>query len=385
MVGSCFAASLIGMESLGLGQQPQNAALIRNGSFSENSAINAFENRTKFGTTIQFENTEAQKGESSVYLNSFTVPSISMVLPLGSFGVFGINLEQKYFSNNRLELIDSSLDANVLLLSRTGIYELSPSYSIRLPFFLRDFAIGASYRVFFGNAYSSLERYKSKSWSEDEWRAKNVLITEKETAEFESSDDWNRMFGVSLHFHRKTVDYFVSYFPSVQMKKIVTNNVQFSNEDTLQSNKRTDSFRLPKRFNSGVNFRFWQNQNISLSYELQNFKDSNLDTENEKVQNSKTYFLEYKISGTGLYYSPFFKRNNFGLNAWYREQYIKDINEYGASVFSDLSLGRKGTIIGIALFGGYRDAEEPNWSELFMGFKLSLTGVGTWGTSARRR
>jgi long-chain fatty acid transport protein len=78
------------------------------------------------------------------------MPSISMVLPLGFLGTLGVGLEQKYFANNRFELIDTALNSNIAYSSRVGIYELMPSYSIRLPFFLNNFAVGASYRAFFG-------------------------------------------------------------------------------------------------------------------------------------------------------------------------------------------------------------------------------------------
>jgi hypothetical protein len=61
------------------------------------------------------------------------------------------------------------------------------------------------------------------------------------------------------------------------------------------------------------------------------------------------------------------------------------VHEYGGSLFSDLWLGRRGTLAGLALYGGYRQAKEPYWDELFFGFKLNLTGVGNWGTSSRRK
>ncbi|MDR2731929.1 MAG: hypothetical protein LBB36_01790 [Fibromonadaceae bacterium] len=364
------AASLIGMDALGLEQSPQNAAMVRNGFAPMNPAANAFENKTKFGTTIHYEHTSAQKGNSSIPLNSFTMPSFSMVLPMGFLGTFGIGFEQKFFASNRLELIDPAQDANLLLSSRMGIYELAPSYSIRLPF-LNDFSLGTSYRILFGNSHSTLERGRSKDWGKEDWMARNVFITEKETGTFESDDDWWRNFGYSMHMHRKSVDYFFAYFPAIKMQKNIKKNVQFSNTDTLQSTKETLNFELSEHFASGAHFRFMQNHNLSLVYEYQN-------------DSAFSCFAEYKIVGTGLYYSNFLKRNNFGMNAWYAEKYLADVKEYGASLLSDMWLGRRGTLIGVALFGGYRDAKF-NWNELFYGFKLNLTGVGNWGTSARRK
>jgi long-chain fatty acid transport protein len=380
-VCACYAASLIGTDALGLEQAPRNAAIIRSGFSPANPAIYAFENQTKFGTTIQYEYAEAQKSDNALSLNSFAMPSLSMVLPLGFLGTLGIALEQKYFANNRIELEEQALYS-----SRAGIYELLPSYSIRLPLFLSNFAIGVSYRVFFGNSYSSLER-KSGDWGDDSWMANGIYITEKERGEFKQNDGWQRNFGGSLHYHSKNADYFISYFPSVQKEKNISSNVQFSNTDTLKTEKSAKNFKLPKRFASGIHFRFWQNQNLSLVYEHQSSMgaiDLAHTETNAETQKYASYFLEYKISGTGLHYSPFFKRNDFGINGWYAERYLKDVNEYGGSLFTDLWLGRRGTIVGLALFGGYRQAKE-HWDELFFGFKLNLTGVGNWGTSYRRR
>jgi len=373
-----YGASLIGTDALGMDQSPQNAAVIRSGFAPQNPAINAFEIKTKFGATILYEHADAQKDNYAVPLNFFSVPSLSMILPLGFLGTFGVGLEQKYFANNRLELIDAAFDANTLYSTRIGIYELTPNYSLRLPFFLSDFAIGASYRVFFGNFYSSLER---KSWN-SEWMARGVTVVKKESGHFKAVDDWWRNFGGSLHFHSKITDYFFSYFPSVQMQKNIKESVQYSNSGNLKATEKTETFKLPKHFASGIHFRFLQNQNLSLVYELQNFEETELAAE---TQRATSYFAEYKIVGTGFHYSPFFARNNFGANVWYAEKYLKDVKEFGGSLLSDLWLGYRGTSLSLALFGGYRFAKEPYWDEPFFGVKLNLTGVGNWGTSLRRR
>jgi long-chain fatty acid transport protein len=374
-----YGASLIGVETLGMDRAPQNAAVIRDGFAPQNPAINAFETKTKFGVVILYEHAEAQKDNHFVPLNSFSAPSLSMILPIGFLGTLGISLEQKYFASNRLELTDAAL----LYSARTGIYELVPSYSIRLPFFLSDFAIGASYRIFFGNFNSSLER-KSNGWGDDAWIANGVTVTKKESGHFKAVDDWWRSFGTSLHFHSKTADYFISYFPDIQMQKSIKENVQYGSADDLEVTKKDEVFKLPKHFASGVHFRFLQNKNLSFVYELQNFEETKLVPDVE-TQKAVSYFVEYKLTGTGLYYSPFFTRNNFGANAWYAEKYLKDVKECGASLLSDLWIGYRGTSVGLALFGGYRFAKNPYWNEPFFGVKLNLTGVGNWGTSSRRK
>jgi len=371
-------ASLIGADALGMDQSPQNATVIKNGFAPQNPAISAFETKTKFGATMLYEHTEAQKDNSSIPSTFFSVPSLSMVLPLSFLGTLGIGLEQKFFANNRLELIDAALGANVLYSSRVGIYELIPNYSIRLPFFLDNFAVGVSYRVLFGNFNSSIERRNV----DNDWKANGVTVTRIESGHFIADDDWWRNFGAGLHFHSKTTDYFVSYFPSVQIQKNIKESVQYSNSSNMEATEKTETFKLPKRFATGIHFRFLRNNNLSFAYELQDFEEMEIATETQKAV---SYLAEYKITGTGLGYSPFFARNNFGANVWYAEKYLKDVNEFGASLLSDLWLGYRGTSLSLALFGGYRFAREPYWDEPFYGIRFNLTGVGNWGTSSRRK
>ena len=378
IVCASYGASLIGVDALGMDQPPQNAAVVRSGFAPINPAVNAFETKTKFGATMLYEHTEAQKDNYSIPSTFFSVPSLSMVLPIGFLGTLGIGLEQKYFSHNRLELIDATLDANMLYSSRIGIYELTPNYSIRLPFFLSNFAVGASYRIFFGNFNSSLERRSRDAL----WMANGVTVAKNESGHFKADDDWWRNFGAGLHFHSKNTDYFFSYFPSVQMQKNIRESIQYSNSSNLEATEKDETFKLPKHFASGIHFRFLRNQNLSLVYESQNFEKTELAAETQKTF---SYLAEYKIIGTGLSYSPFFTRNNFGGNIWYAEKYLKDVKEFGASLLSDLWLGYRGTSVGLALFGGYRFAKEPYWDEPFYGIRLNLTGVGNWGTSSRRK
>ena len=378
VVCASYGASLIGVDALGMDQSPQNAAVIRSGYTPLNPAINAFETRTKFGATMLYESTDAKKDNYSVPSTFFSVPSLSMVLPIDFLGTLGIGLEQNFFSHNRLELIDTDLGADMLYSARIGIYELTPSYSIRLPFFLSDFAVGASYRIFFGNFNSSLERRNS----EGSWMANGVTVAKRESGHFEADDDWWHNFGTSLHFHRKTTDYFFSYFPAVQMKKNIRESIQYSNSNNFEATESSETFKLPARFASGIHFRFWRNKNLSLVYELQNYEEAELAAETQKAF---SYLAEYKITGTGLHYSPFLERNNFGGNIWYAEKYLKDVKEFGVSMLSDLLLGYRGTSLGLALFGGYRFAKYPYWDESFFGIRFNLTGVGNWGTSARRK
>jgi long-chain fatty acid transport protein len=75
----------------------------------------------------------------------------------------------------------------------------------------------------------------------------------------------------------------------------------------------------------------------------------------------------------------------FRLGAWYRDWYIKDVSEYGASLGVGLPLGARGTMVDVALQGGMREASSAEWDETFFGIRLTLTGVGSWGKTNNSR
>jgi long-chain fatty acid transport protein len=56
----------------------------------------------------------------------------------------------------------------------------------------------------------------------------------------------------------------------------------------------------------------------------------------------------------------------------------------GGSIGANFPLGRKCIAVDLALQGGKRFSEsEGNWDEVFLGIRLGLMGIGSWGQSRR--
>lgn len=69
---------------------------------------------------------------------------------------------------------------------------------------------------------------------------------------------------------------------------------------------------------------------------------------------------------------------------WFRNYYIADVKEYGASLGAGFPLGRRNTKVDIALQGGMRKSDnETIWDETFVGVSVGLTGVGNWGNKPK--
>ena len=103
-----------------------------------------------------------------------------------------------------------------------------------------------------------------------------------------------------------------------------------------------------------------------------------------KTQNDFVASVGYQRDGSGLYYDPFWDRITYRAGAWYKNWYIKDVYEIGGSVGANFPLGRKGIAVDLALQGGKRISESrDNWEEVFLGMRLGLMGIGSWGQSRR--
>ena len=63
---------------------------------------------------------------------------------------------------------------------------------------------------------------------------------------------------------------------------------------------------------------------------------------------------------------------------------VKDVFEVGGSLGGGFPLGRKGTTVDLAVQGGKRFADIDNqWDETFIGLRVGLTGIATWGMERR--
>ena len=72
------------------------------------------------------------------------------------------------------------------------------------------------------------------------------------------------------------------------------------------------------------------------------------------------------------------------MGAWFHSWYIKDVYEVGGSLGGGFPLGRKGTSLDVAIQGGKRFADtDHQWEEMFIGLKVGLTGIATWGMERR--
>ncbi len=388
------ANSLIGLEALGQENTPRGGAAIRHGYSYLNPAIMAWEDKTSFGASIVFDQTLAKSGDHSLTQTSFGVPDISMAVPLGFMGSIGVGLHQLYVTDNELEFSDSAQGYDTRLDYSGSVFEVVPAYALRLPFFLSDFSVGVNARMVFGRNQRTLAMAGVSEGvaDEDQWALGSSTMTATAKGNWKVDGNFYERYGASLHYHRKQLDYYVGMTAPYTLHRTLDYSLQFSNTDTLYPAEAAQKIEIPMLLATGVHWRIQKKHNLSLEYSQQAWDNKipnvagvwNL-ADSSATQTQKLFSMEYELEGSGLYYDSFLKRNSYHVSAWYKDWYLSDVSEYGASLGMGMPLGRRGTLVDVSLFGGMRDAGSSGaWDETFWGVRTTLMGVGTWGQKSRR-
>jgi long-chain fatty acid transport protein len=99
-----------------------------------------------------------------------------------------------------------------------------------------------------------------------------------------------------------------------------------------------------------------------------------------KTQNDFNISVGYQRDGSDIFYDSYWKRITYRAGAWFKNWYVQDVSEIGGSIGAGFPLGRKGTMLDLAIQGGVRLTDDDrNWSESYIGIRLGLLGVGSWG------
>ncbi|MDR1760348.1 MAG: hypothetical protein LBR60_07465 [Fibrobacter sp.] len=390
---SAHAVSLIGTDALGQGNDGARFgnAKTEEGLSMVNPARLAFERKVSFSAVVNYEVAVATKGDDTYASDNVEIPSLAFIFPLGRFGALSVGVWQHYSANMSTSVTDSSNHYSTEVEYRGSLFELTPSYALRLPF-LRRVSLGGTVHFVMGanSRRITLGPDKSNLAPEDTWASTDAKITDAADGDWKIKNHPAYYTG-SIQYAGRSVEYFFSYTTPYTLRNKLKYDLQFSQLDTLRPSTVTREIEMPATFATGVNFKFMKVHNIMLDVLVRNWDDAvpniaggwNLPDETE-VQRELSVGGGYQRDGSDLAYESYVNRTSFRLGAWYRSWYIKDVNEFGGSLGVGLPLGIRGTKLDVSIHGGYRTAEKPNWDESFFGVSVGLIGVGNWGQPSRR-
>ena len=393
-------ASMIGVEALGEDQLAGGSTAIAGRGFAGNaktgdaegvSVVNparlAFDTKVTLNLNFLLDVSTATKSSVSYTRGGVSMPSVNLAFPMGDFGAFGLALWQHYATSVRESINNEDEKWNAEIEYQNSIYELVPTYAIRLPFF-RALSLGASAHVVMGSFTRSLTLGSDNSEiaDEDTW-----ATTDAKVADFVKGD-WEikhhpAFYTFAAQYRGRMASYYFSFTTPYTLSNKLEYNFRFNELDTLAPTRYTREIRVPAKFATGVNYRFLKRHNVmadfawsAWSHNVDNVAGSWNMIGMTKTQDDFNISVGYQRDGSDIFYDSYWDRITYRAGAWYKNWYIKDVSEIGGSIGAGFPLGRKGTMLDLAIQGGVRMTDDDqNWGESFIGVRLGLVGVGTWG------
>ncbi len=403
---ACFAsASMLGMDALGEEQVHGGmtntagrgfAGGAKTGDAEGLSVVNparvAFDTKVVFNLNFLIDLTAIEKDDYAYSSNNIGLPSFNFSFPMGAYGALGLSLWQHYSSNMDEDVKDTASNMDAQVKYQGSIYELVPTYAVRLPFF-RMLSLGGSAHFVIGSVERSLSFGPDNSAvdKKDSWATNSSKVTDYVSGNWEIKNH-PAYYSVALQYRGRQSSYFFSFTTPYVLQNDLAYNLRFSELDTLVPTRYTREIKVPALFATGVNYRLYKRHNVMMDLQWRAWED---DIENiagswdmpsvTKTQNDFMVSVGYQRDGSSLFYDPYLERTTFRIGGWMKSWYVKDVYEYGGSLGAGLPMGKKGTTIDLALQGGKRTTGgDGNWEELFFGIRIGLMGVGTWGQSRGR-
>lgn len=398
------SASMIGVDALGEEQIASGSAGAAGRGFAggaktgeaegfvvTNPARIAFDTKVVFNLNFLMELYSAESHGNSYFTETLSLPSFNLSFPMGSFGALGLSLWQSYSTSLLEDVKDSVSKADAKIEYQGSVYEIIPSYAVRLPFF-RGVSLGFSVHIVLGSNMRSLTLGPDNSdvSEDDAWATNNSLLTDYVEGSWEIENHPAYYTG-SVMYRGRVASYYFSYTTGHTLLNKLDFDFRFSELDTLVPNRIDRTIEIPAMFATGINYRLARRHNVmadlqwrSWDADIENIGHSYDMPSYTETQSDFVVSAGYQRDGSGLYYDPYWDRISYRAGAWYKNWYIKDVFEVGGSIGAAFPLGKKGTTIDLALQGGKRFSDsKANWEETFMAIRLGLMGIGSWGQTRR--
>ena len=400
----CASASLIGIDALGEEQIVGGSAAAAGRGFAGgaktgeaeglsvvNPARMAFDTKVVFNLNFLLDLYTIESHGKDFFTKNIAMPSFNLSFPMGDYGTFGLSLWQHYSTSIRESVSDTATNSDALIEYKGSVYEIVPTYAVRLPYF-RNVSLGASMHLVMGSMTRSLTLGPNKESvaSEDLWATNDAKITDYVEGSWEIENHPGYYTG-SVQYRGRQSSFYFSYTTGYTLLNKLDYNFRFSEVDTLVPSHKDRKIEIPAMFATGINYRLAKRHNVMMDLQWRAWDE---DVENiagsydmkdvTETQNDFVASVGYQRDGSGTYYDPFWDRVTYRAGAWYKNWYIADVYEVGGSIGAGFPLGRKGISLDLAIQGGKRFSEsEGNWDEVFLGIRLGLMGIGNWGQTRR--
>lgn len=410
MIAPLSAASLLGLGALGeevmqgdaalLGRGNAGSAMVEEGFSANNPARMVFDNKTRFTISLDYSGTYAKFGNQSMGRDEFGLGSVGLAIPFGGWGALGFGYSTLFTESFQAISIPDSVE-NASLSLEGSLFELQPALAWRLPGALRMLSLGLTYHVPMGRStYSHRTRLDTADLDAgSEPLLNSVVVEDLRTSSWEVSDVMGMGAiggapGLSLQVHTKKADFFVAGQGSYTLERNWDLSKRLSTADTTAYSHVVETYRLPWSLQTGISYELLANQWFSFEFSQKTNEESSmsglgwagLPSAYSLAQVQRLISFGWEKQGTGLFFDPILQRSTLRAGGWLRNWYLEGVNEVALAFGMGTPLGKRGAELDFALYGGSRTGSDAQVdSETFWGFKVGLSGIGSWGSSSRRR
>ena len=404
---SVSAASLQGVGAMGEDVWPTDAAALGRGMAGSampeegfsllNPARMAFDTKTRFNLSLDYQGVYARQGSLSLGRDRFDISGFGFSVPLRSIGAFGFGIWQsntEFFK--AISKVDSVQTASVQ--HQGSIFELVPSYALRLPSVLRFISIGAALHVPMGQSTHVVSNSIDTTQLDSVSRALigTVDVEDRLTGEWGCKDQLGVPGYISgtVQIHSKKSDFFVSGWAPHTLTQTFHRTQSLSSSDTVAQTAWEQEIKIPWQWVAGLSLEPWSKHHFSVEFFQRSTDDSvvaglgweGVPAQFDRNGMQRTLAIGWQHDGSFVSFDPFFTKNSFRAGAWAREWYLKGVSEAAGTVGIGIPLGKRGAKLDFALYSGIRDFSDPlTGYESFWGMKIGLSGIGAWGESLRHR
>lgn len=406
-----FGVSTQGLHALGEDNWPADAASVGRGmsgsaAFGEgfsviNPARMAFETKTRFFATLDYQGVYATSGGESIGRDRFDLTSLGLAIPMGGWGALGFGFWQR--NSQTMNFQEGSGEVPVSSIRYSGsIYELVPAYSLRLPGPARFISLGFAWHFPMGHFTNVLMTPADTTGLDEESTHlfDNVSLEDRVAGDWGCKESdllpWGGYASFSLQVHRKFWDYFATGFMPHDLTRTVGRSQQYryTLADTTASAQWRQTLHFPWQWGTGISMEPWKNQVFSLEFHQRSFGNqvdsalgwASLPSSFAWTSNQRLFAIGWEREGSGVFFDPFLSRTAFRAGAWVRSWYLEGTEEAAATFGIGMPLGKRGAKLDLGLYTGFRRFDEPaQGSEIFWGVKAGFSGIGAWGQSSRRR
>ena len=331
----CASASLIGIDALGEEQIVGGSAAAAGRGFAGgaktgeaeglsvvNPARMAFDTKVVFNLNFLLDLYTIESHGKDFFTKNIAMPSFNLSFPMGDYGTFGLSLWQHYSTSIRESVSDTATNSDALIEYKGSVYEIVPTYAVRLPYF-RNVSLGASMHLVMGSMTRSLTLGPNKESvaSEDLWATNDAKITDYVEGSWEIENHPGYYTG-SVQYRGRQSSFYFSYTTGYTLLNKLDYNFRFSEVDTLVPSHKDRKIEIPAMFATGINYRLAKRHNVMMDLQWRAWDE---DVENiagsydmkdvTETQNDFVASVGYQRDGSGTYYDPFWDRVTYRAGA----------------------------------------------------------------------